>query len=77
MDQNIQTQREPMGLVVHLQREQLGTDRGRRCWCPEGSSRNRAPLPGLGAELEGESTSRSPSFTTNNPMVWAPATLLI
>ena len=28
MDQNIQTQREAVGLVVHLQREQLGTDGG-------------------------------------------------
>ena len=73
MDQNIQTQREPMGLVVHLHREQLRTDRGE-----EGAGASRAAAgTGLGAKLEGESTSQSPSFTTNNSMVWAPATLLI
>lgn len=34
MDQNIQMQREAVGLVVHLQREQLGTDGGKKVPVP-------------------------------------------
>lgn len=57
MDQNIQTQREPMGLVVHLQREQLGTDRGKKVLVPRGRQQEQdlgpnwkeSPLPGAQA----------------------------
>lgn len=65
---------EPMGLVVHLQRA-TGDRPRKKVLVPEGSSRNRAPLPGLGANWKRGVHFPEPGFTTNNPMVWAPATL--